>query len=43
MDLEKFLNSPDKWDARYRQAVIAAIRKYQPDHARENYPTLLEP
>ena len=33
MDLEKFLNPPDKWDARYRQAVIAAIRKYQPDRA----------
>ena len=33
MDLEKFPNPPDKWDARYRQAVIAAIRKYQPDRA----------
>jgi hypothetical protein len=33
MDLEKFLNPPDKWDARYRQAVIAAIRKYQPERA----------
>ena len=33
MDLEKFLNPSDKWDARYRQAVIATMRKYQPDRA----------
>ena len=33
MDLEKFLNPSDKWDARYRQAVIAAIRQYQPERA----------
>ena len=33
MDLEKFLNPSDKWDARYRKAVIAAIRQYQPERA----------
>jgi hypothetical protein len=33
MDLEKFLNPSDKWDAKYRQAVIAALRKYQPERA----------
>ena len=43
MDLEKFLNPPDKWDARYRQAVIAAIRKYQPDRAEKIIQRYLSP
>jgi hypothetical protein len=33
MDLEKCLNASDKWDTRYRKAVTAAIRQYQPDRA----------
>src|ERR1700730_7844157 len=35
MDLEKFLNPSDKWDGKYRRAVIAAIRQYQPERAEQ--------
>jgi hypothetical protein len=33
MDLEKFLYPSDKWDARYRKAVVAAIQQYEPVRA----------
>lgn len=32
-DLDEFLNASKKWDAKYRKALIAAIRQYQPDRA----------
>lgn len=35
MDMERFLNASEKWDAKYRKAVIAAIRQYQPDRAED--------
>jgi hypothetical protein len=35
LDLEKFLKPSDRWDAKYRKAVIAAIRQYQPDRAED--------
>jgi hypothetical protein len=35
MDLDRFLNASEKWDAKYRKAVIAAIRQYQPDRAED--------
>jgi hypothetical protein len=35
MDMEKFLRASDQWDAKYRKAVIAAIRQYQPDRAED--------
>jgi hypothetical protein len=35
MDLDKFLNASEKWDAKYRRAVIAAIQQYQPDRAED--------
>ncbi len=35
MDLERFLRASEKWDAKYRKAVIAAIRQYQPDRAED--------
>jgi hypothetical protein len=43
MDLEKFLNPPDKWDAKYCRAVIAAIRTYQPDRAEKIIQRYLSP
>jgi hypothetical protein len=43
MDLEKFLNPSNKWDATYRRAVIAAIRKYQPDSAEKIIERYLSP
>lgn len=35
MDLERFLKASENWDAKYRKAVIAAIRQYQPDRAED--------
>jgi hypothetical protein len=43
MDLEKFLNPSDKWDIKYRRAVIAAIRQYRPDRAAEIIERYLSP
>jgi len=43
LDVEKFLKPSDRWDAKYRRAVIDAIRKYQPDHAEKIIQRYLSP
>lgn len=43
MDLEKFLYPSDKWDAKYREAVNAAIRLYQPERAEKIIQRYLAP
>ena len=42
-DLDEFLNASKKWDAKYRKALIAAIRQVSARPRRRNHPTISKP